>query len=160
MVDAFGPLGIEGPFRLACEISLSVMRKEKDLIMSVLRPFVYDPLVDWTKSKAGGNVGTSHLQRVEDRLTGIVTGSLANKSKKRKKSLVGHPLSVAGQVIYLITEATDEDNLVWCSRSSHSTFINGIILGIHVLELGSILLTTAEFMLKIANLLRQLLKKY
>merc|ERR1711874_351828 len=112
MVDAFGPLGIEGPFRLACEISLSVMRKEKDLIMSVLRPFVYDPLVDWTKSKAGGNVGTSHLQRVEDRLTGIVTGSLANnRAKKRKKSLQSQPLSVEGQVSHLITEATDEDNL-------------------------------------------------
>ena len=113
-VDAFGPVGVEGPFRLACEICLSVMRKEKDLIMSVLRPFVYDPLVDWTKSKAGGNVGTNHLKRVEDRLSGIVTEHLSSndKAKKRKKSLQGHPLSVEGQVSHLITEATDQDNLV------------------------------------------------
>ena len=112
-VDAFGPVGVEGPFRLACEICLSVMRKEKDLIMSVLRPFVYDPLVDWTKSKAGGNVGTNHLKRVEDRLSGIVTENLANnRAKKRKKSLQSQPLSVEGQVSHLITEATDEDNLV------------------------------------------------
>ena len=113
MVDAFGPLGIEGPFRIACEIALSVMRKEKDLIMSVLRPFVYDPLVDWRKSKSGKDEGTSHLKRVEDRLSGIVTDSLVNlKAKKRKKSLLGHPLSVEGQVNHLILEATDLDNLV------------------------------------------------
>ena len=113
MVDAFGPLGTEGPFRIACEISLRVMRQEKDLIMSVLRPFVYDPLVDWTKSKAGGEEGPVHLKRVEDRLTGIVTDPLEiKKNRKRKKSLLGHPLSVEGQVIHLIKEATDPDNLV------------------------------------------------
>ena len=89
------------------------MRQEKDLIMSVLRPFVYDPLVDWTKSKAGGEEGPVHLKRVEDRLTGIVTDPLEiKKNRKRKKSLLGHPLSVEGQVIHLIKEATDPDNLV------------------------------------------------
>ena len=34
--SAFSPVGVEGPFRLACEISLGVMRREKELIMSVL----------------------------------------------------------------------------------------------------------------------------
>ena len=33
-------------FRIACELALSVMRKEKDVLMSMLRPFVFDPLVD------------------------------------------------------------------------------------------------------------------
>ena len=110
MVDAFGPLGVEGPFRIACEIALRVMRQEKDLIMSVLRPFVYDPLVDWTRSRR--EEGTVHLSRVQDRLSGLVTESLSNKTKKRKKCLVGHPLSVEGQVSHLVSEATSRDNLV------------------------------------------------
>jgi len=103
MVDAFGPVGIEGPFRIGCEIALSVMRREKDVLMSVLRPFVYDPLVDWTKSNPGkSNPGTIHLQRVEDRLRGFVC-------RKKKGSI--HPLSVEGQVSYLISQATDPANL-------------------------------------------------
>ena len=105
-VDAFGPVGIEGPFRLACEISLSVMRKEKDLILSVLRPFMYDPLLDWTRASLGGGGDTAlvHLQRVEERLTGILA--------RKKKTLQSQPLSVEGQISHLITEATDLNNLV------------------------------------------------
>ena len=116
MVDAFGPVGVEGPFRIACEIALSVMRNEKDVLMSMLRPFVFDPLVDWTKenkSKCGGaDIGQEHLKRVEDRLTGYVTDPLESKKKeKRKKTLINHGLSVEGQVNHLIREAKDIDNL-------------------------------------------------
>ena len=106
-VDAFGPVGVEGPFRLACEIGLSVMRREKDLILSVLGPFVLDPLLEWTdKARAGGDqqLGRAHLQRVEDRLSGFIT--------RKKKTLQSQPLSVEGQVNHLITEATDLNNLV------------------------------------------------
>ena len=117
MVDAFGPVGIEGPYRIACEISLRVMRDEKDVLMSMLRPFVSDPLVDWAKESkdrgdGGVDVGKVHLQRVEDRLSGIVTDPLEKKKKdKRKKTLLNHGLSVEGQVAHLISEATSVDNL-------------------------------------------------
>eukprot|EP00092_Neocalanus_flemingeri_P036099 GFUD01039303.1.p1 GENE.GFUD01039303.1~~GFUD01039303.1.p1 ORF type:complete len:867 (+),score=277.66 GFUD01039303.1:193-2601(+) len=111
MVDAFGPLGIEGPFRISCEIALSVMRKERDVLMSVLRPFVFDPLVDWAKgSKSGGaEEGMEALRRVQERLTGNVSSNL--KKDQRKKGLVNHPLSVEGQVNHVIEQATDQDNL-------------------------------------------------
>ena len=110
MVDAFGPLGIEGPFRISCEVALSVMRKERDVLMSVLRPFVFDPLVDWAKgSKSGGaGEGLQALSRVEERLSGNVSST---KKDQRKKTLVNHPLSVEGQVNYVIEEATGHDNL-------------------------------------------------
>jgi len=111
MVDAFGPLGIEGPFRISCEVALSVMRKERDVLMSVLRPFVFDPLVDWAKSSKSGGAGEGleALRRVQERLT----GNVSNTAKKdvRKKSLVNHPLSVEGQVNHVIEQATDHDNL-------------------------------------------------
>ena len=79
MVDAFGPLGVEGPFRISCEVALAVMRKERDVLMSVLRPFVFDPLVDWTKGRGSlvaGELcgeGKESLRRVEERLTGTVS---------------------------------------------------------------------------------------
>ena len=92
------------------------MRNEKDVLMSMLRPFVFDPLVDWAKdnkSKSGGaDIGQEHLKRVEDRLTGFVTDPLENKKKeKRKKTLINHSLSVEGQVNHLISEAKDTNNL-------------------------------------------------
>ena len=112
IVDAFGPIGIEGPFRIACEIALKLMRKEKDILMSMLRPFVCDPLVDWSKGNktSGAEVGLKHLKRVEDRLSGIVENGVLEK-EKRKKSLITHALSVEGQVDHIIKEATDISNL-------------------------------------------------
>ena len=115
MVDVFGPVGVEGPFRIACEIALKVMRDEKDVLMSMLRPFIYDPLVDWAKgSKTGGvDTGKTHLTRVEDRLSGVVTDPLEKKKdeKRSKKTLINHALSVEGQVSHVINEATTVNNL-------------------------------------------------
>ena len=45
MIDAFGVLGIEGPFRRACEVTMSVVRENRDLLFNVLQAFVNDPLV-------------------------------------------------------------------------------------------------------------------
>lgn len=53
MVDAMGPLKIEGPFRRACEITMRVLRQQSSTLLSVLTPFVYDPLVSWNKNHIG-----------------------------------------------------------------------------------------------------------
>uniref|UniRef100_V9IJ60 Serine/threonine-protein kinase atr n=1 Tax=Apis cerana TaxID=7461 RepID=V9IJ60_APICE len=53
MVDAMGPLKIEGPFRRACEITMRVLRQQSSTLLSVLTPFVYDPLVSWNKKSYG-----------------------------------------------------------------------------------------------------------
>jgi serine/threonine-protein kinase ATR len=47
MVTAMGPLGMEGMFRRSCEMTLRVLRAQSETLMSVLRPFVYDPMVTW-----------------------------------------------------------------------------------------------------------------
>ena len=88
------------------------MRDEKDVLMSMLRPFVCDPLVDWTKESksGGGEIGLKHLKRVEDRLSGYVTDPLESKEKK-KKAFASHALSIEGQVNHLIKEATRIENL-------------------------------------------------
>jgi len=53
MVDAMGPLKIEGPFKRASQITMRVLRQESSTLLSVLTPFVYDPLVTWTKNQPG-----------------------------------------------------------------------------------------------------------
>lgn len=39
--------GIEGSFRNTCEISMKVLRDNKESLMAVLEAFVYDPLISW-----------------------------------------------------------------------------------------------------------------
>ena len=125
MVAAFGPTEKEGPFRLACEAAIRLMRKQKDVLMSSLRPFVYDPLVDWVpkggeeykkmrggdKSKETGEIvnetAVVTLKNISNRLKGLI------EEKKKTSDISSHhiPLSVAGQVQHLIKEAASYDNL-------------------------------------------------
>ena len=114
MVEAMGPLGAEGIFRRSCEVTLRVMRDQMDPLMSVLKTFIYDPLVEWSKPPKGRSSAAAesgeirnekaqtHVNNIEDRLRGI----LKSKTKPR-----GLPLSVEGHVSHLIKEATDENNL-------------------------------------------------
>lgn len=39
--------GIEGNFRNTAQISMRVLRDNKDSLMAVLEAFVYDPLISW-----------------------------------------------------------------------------------------------------------------
>ncbi|KAF0298936.1 Serine/threonine-protein kinase atr [Amphibalanus amphitrite] len=89
---------------------MSVMRQQQDALMCVLRPFVHDPLVEWSKQeRKTRDVGEivnekaqAHVGDIEQRLRGQV---------RSKLKPVPIPLSVAGQVNYLIEEATSVDNL-------------------------------------------------
>jgi hypothetical protein len=60
---AMGVTGVEGTFRIAANKALKVMRgygmrrrsrfRNKQVLVSLLEAFVYDPLVDWTADKYG-----------------------------------------------------------------------------------------------------------
>ncbi|KNC81583.1 hypothetical protein SARC_06102 [Sphaeroforma arctica JP610] len=95
MIDAFGLTGYEGLFRASCERTLSVMRKEIDTLMSVLTPFIHDPVADSTFKSKTNTIKT--VNEVRTRLNG--------------SSHSGLPMSVEGEVTYLIGEATSVDNL-------------------------------------------------
>ncbi|KAG0239164.1 Serine/threonine-protein kinase smg1 [Actinomortierella wolfii] len=47
IMSGLGVLGVEGQFRIGCEQALKVMRKNKEILVTLLEAFVYDPLVDW-----------------------------------------------------------------------------------------------------------------
>lgn len=116
MVQAMGPTGTEGPFKIACQVALGLMRNQKDILMSALRPFVFDPLLEWVpdgkhkKSETGelnNEKAVETLKAIENKLSGLIEA----KRKKASKNSINLPLSVAGQVQYLIKEATSEENL-------------------------------------------------
>ncbi|XP_076013772.1 serine/threonine-protein kinase ATR [Genypterus blacodes] len=112
MVHAMGPMGTEGLFRQACEVTLRLMRDQSEPLMSVLKTFLHDPLVEWSKqakglSKAQANEtgeivnekAKTHVCDIEQRLQGVI---------KSRNKVLGLPLSIEGHVHYLIQEATDD----------------------------------------------------
>lgn len=119
MVHAMGPTGTEGPFKIACEVALGLMRNQKDVLMSALRPFYFDPLLDWVpdgkhKKNDTGEVinekAVETLKGIENKLNGLVEAR-KKFSSNNSKNTINLPLSVAGQVQFLIKEATTVDNL-------------------------------------------------
>jgi len=106
-----GTLGVEGVFRKTCEIILHLIRNERELLVSVLKTFIYDPLVEWksaTKEEVanmkkqqieGGEVvnmkAQTHVRNILERVRGYCTDELTGKR-------VVLPLSVEGQVDHLI----------------------------------------------------------
>ncbi|KAH9072320.1 atypical/PIKK/FRAP protein kinase [Lactarius deliciosus] len=67
--------GIEGSYRNTCEITMRVLRDNKDSLMAVLEAFVYDPLINWrlmptkgdsrrSPGPAGESARTSDLSRI------------------------------------------------------------------------------------------------
>ncbi|XP_066597912.1 serine/threonine-protein kinase atr-like [Prorops nasuta] len=111
MVDAMGPLRYEGPFRRACQITMRVLRQQSSTLLSVLTPFVYDPLVGWNKnplSEAGEKTNekaVEHIKNIEQRLKGLI------RPQGQKWDNYGLNLSIEGQTNHLILEATNVDNL-------------------------------------------------
>ncbi|XP_076149495.1 serine/threonine-protein kinase ATR isoform X1 [Alosa pseudoharengus] len=115
MVHAMGPMGVEGLFRQACEVTLRLMRDQREPLMSVLKTFLHDPLVEWSKPAKGlsktqvnesGEIlnekAKTHVLDIEQRLQGVI---------KNRNKVMGLPLSIEGHVHYLIQEATDENRL-------------------------------------------------
>ncbi len=48
MVDAMGVTGCDGVFRKSAEITMSILRDNRDSLMSVLEAMVHDPLGEWS----------------------------------------------------------------------------------------------------------------
>ncbi|XP_065681003.1 serine/threonine-protein kinase SMG1 isoform X2 [Hydra vulgaris] len=48
MQVALGVVGVEGIFRNSCEKVMQTLRQGREILLTLLEAFVYDPLVDWT----------------------------------------------------------------------------------------------------------------
>lgn len=121
IIDGMGVTGVEGVFRRCCEETLSVMRTNKEALLTIIEVFIHDPLYKWALSplKAlqrqketyddletsfedsqdeyeGNKDATRALMRVKQKLDGYEEGEMR---------------SVHGQVQQLIQDAIDPDRL-------------------------------------------------
>lgn len=95
MVDAMGITGIEGTFRITCEVTAQLVRENEASLMNILETLIYDPLLDW---KTQDNP-QDHLRKVRRKIRGLLD---------EKEGL---PMNVHGQVDVLIQEAITTENL-------------------------------------------------
>ncbi|KAJ2724502.1 hypothetical protein GGI07_001933 [Coemansia sp. Benny D115] len=113
IVDAMGVTGYEGTFRKTCEMTLGLLRDNRDALMSVLEAFLHDPLVEWSKPATRASRGSAAIKDgVMQQPNVEATKSLGIISRKLQGNyLVMSPLSVEGQVDALIREATSPERL-------------------------------------------------
>ncbi|KAJ7055002.1 hypothetical protein C8F01DRAFT_1160647 [Mycena amicta] len=125
IVDGLGVTGVEGVFRIACEVTLQLLRDNKDSLMSVLDAFIHDPLVEWEDEKRKLErepsrrnavkpsvdlrmLGKNALNPIERKLKGLYTPTTA---KERPNMLTEKEVSTGNMVQILIQEATELSNL-------------------------------------------------
>ncbi|KAF9558938.1 Serine/threonine-protein kinase smg1 [Mortierella alpina] len=87
MLTSLGVTGVEGNFRIGCEQTMKVMRKNKEILVTLLEAFIYDPLVDWqieagTAPGAGAGAGgvVEGLESLREGHQGLVQDSESETS--------------------------------------------------------------------------------
>jgi len=140
MVDAMGPTGYEGAFRGSMISCMKILREERELLLSVLEPFLRDPIIVWKKTAERGrgssvassvkvageeenNLARKQISIIDGRLRGVYNLKNPNFTRiqrtdggtgKSRDDEIGSilELGVEGQVNKMITEATKSENLV------------------------------------------------
>jgi serine/threonine-protein kinase ATR len=94
MVDAMGICGVEGGFRRTLELTLQLLREHRELLLSVLEPFLRDPTVAWSRTGRAqreevqrhgssiNNANTNGSSILQDRLNSEATDMLKRISAR------------------------------------------------------------------------------
>ncbi|KAE9539511.1 hypothetical protein AGLY_004763 [Aphis glycines] len=118
IVDGMGICGIEGTFRKCCEKTMSVLRQNQDVIVTITEVLLYDPCYQWalTGKKAAQLQNESTKNSYINEITEV--NKLAERSLNRvRDKLCGMEqaetaaASINGQVNLLIQKARDPNNL-------------------------------------------------
>lgn len=59
MVDAFGPTGTDGVYTTGMQTAMRTLRDNRDTLLSVLEPFLKDPVIDWKRHRGQQNKSIS-----------------------------------------------------------------------------------------------------
>jgi serine/threonine-protein kinase ATR len=125
LVDALGVTGCEGVFRRVAEITMGILRDNKDSLMSVLEAMVHDPLVEWCvddRHKASkhstSTTSAGHHSRMMEARMAEARNSLdpvmqkLNGKLRRNNAEAGGPMS---------------RSLGWTSAYSTNTLVDALI---------------------------------
>jgi serine/threonine-protein kinase ATR len=80
LVDAMGLTGVEGVFRRTMEVSMSLLRENKETLLSVLEPFLRDPTVAWGR---GGRAQRQEATMVAPLPKGSGIGAATHKTAEQ-----------------------------------------------------------------------------
>ncbi|KAK2581050.1 hypothetical protein KPH14_006093 [Odynerus spinipes] len=115
---AMGVSGVEGIMRRGCEEVLTVLRDQRQIIITLLQVLLYDPLFTWaiTPEKAytfqtGKAAVTSQDVEVHSKTNITAERALLRIEQKLQGIEEGLVFSVPGQVEQLIQQARDPSNL-------------------------------------------------
>ncbi|KAJ1684822.1 hypothetical protein LUZ63_016212 [Rhynchospora breviuscula] len=121
VIDGMGVTGVEGVFRRCCEETLSVMRTNKEALLTIIEVFIHDPLYKWALSplnalqrqKETEEEMDSSLEDSQDAYEGNKDAARASLRVKQKLDGYeeGEMRSIQGQVQQLIQDAVDIDRL-------------------------------------------------
>lgn len=85
LYGALGITGVDGQFKAAAEETLRVLRKHKEVLITLLDAFVYDPLVDWeSEAMEAGHRQMMELQANLSLVATRVINKQAEQDKERK----------------------------------------------------------------------------
>lgn len=125
MIDGLGVTGAEGVFRIACEITMQLLKNNRDSLMSVLDAFIHDPLVEWEDEKRKMDRDRRNAVRSSTDLRHLAKNALRPIERKLKgvyspwnvksRAFGGtgdeKEISTGNLVQMLIQEAVDDANL-------------------------------------------------
>ncbi|GLJ18554.1 hypothetical protein SUGI_0330040 [Cryptomeria japonica] len=121
IVDGMGATGVEGVFRRCCEETLSVMRTNKEALLTIIEVFIHDPLYKWALSplkalqrqKESDDDYTSDVESPDDETEGNKDAARALMRVKQKLDGYeeGEMRSIQGQVQQLIQYSMDSERL-------------------------------------------------
>lgn len=117
--EAMGILGYEGSFRKSCELTMSLIRNNENILMNFLESFIYDPLMDWRSSSSEKSSEEKNKQRIKknqervykilrNKIRGILTKEDDNTGYRDSGGL---SVGVSFQVDLLIQTAVSHENL-------------------------------------------------
>ncbi|CAD2214805.1 FKBP12-rapamycin complex-associated protein [Angomonas deanei] len=69
LVTALGITGVNGVYRLTCELVMRILRRHSENLLSILEAFIYDPLINW-RLNVNDAADRSSSRQVSDPETG------------------------------------------------------------------------------------------
>ncbi|KAI3654356.1 hypothetical protein MP228_001075 [Amoeboaphelidium protococcarum] len=79
VVAGFGFCGVNGTFSKSCELTIQMLRKHKETILTMLSTFVHDPLIEWSSSSSSRKDKAQQLTDNHYMMANRVVGTIQRK---------------------------------------------------------------------------------
>jgi hypothetical protein len=104
MIDGMGIMGIEGMFRQSLEISLKVLRDNRETLLNVLEPFLRDPTVAWSRSGRAQRTTTDQQQSSAAVVSSKTGATTANQQQTAGKTVFDAENKEAKEMLFRISD--------------------------------------------------------